>query len=155
MVIDSALTDFKKLLSKQIQWFMFWMLLLHDRSWRFPSLLVFKISHTGQRTLWRITEAWRSLNSAVSARLTACIYPLHPNFNMRILHTVLHTFLRCWQGEFVQQSRASLVGGHFLNFYDPNVWFRGDIVRRNYTLVSLWGQRVKAQERSNIKWQKL
>ena len=38
---------------------------------------------------------------------------LHPNISMHILLTVLHTllffidFLRCWQGEFVLQSRAS------------------------------------------------
>ena len=40
-------------------------------------------------------------------------------------------FLRCWQGENVSQSRASLVGDH--NLYSPDliVWFRGDIVRRN------------------------
>ena len=33
-------------------------------------------------------------------------------------------FLRCWQGEFVEQSIASLVGDHFLYSCDPNVWFR-------------------------------
>ena len=38
------------------------------------------------------------------------------------------TFLRCWQGEFVEKSEAALVGDHSL---DLNVWFRGDIVRRN------------------------
>ena len=38
------------------------------------------------------------------------------------------TFLRCWQGEFVEKSEAALVGGHSL---DLNVWFREDIVRRN------------------------
>ena len=45
-------------------------------------------------------------------------------------------FLRCWQGEFVWQSRASLVGGHFVYSCDFNVWFRGDIVGRNRTLVT-------------------
>ena len=34
-------------------------------------------------------------------------------------------FLRCWQGEFVEQSRTSLVGDHFLYSHDLNVWFRG------------------------------
>ena len=53
-------------------------------------------------------------------------------------------FLRCWQGEFVEQSRVPLVGDHFLYSRDLNVWFRGDIVRRNSTLVTLRGQRVKA-----------
>ena len=40
-------------------------------------------------------------------------------------------FLRCWQGEFVQQSRASLVGDHFLYSRNLNVWFGYNIVRRN------------------------
>ena len=39
-------------------------------------------------------------------------------------------FLRCWQGEFVEQSRASLVGGHFLHSHDLTVLLRGDIVGR-------------------------
>ena len=42
---------------------------------------------------------------------------------------------RCWQGEVLKQSRASLVGDHFLYFHNLNVWFRGDIVGRNLMLV--------------------
>ena len=38
------------------------------------------------------------------------------------------TFLRCWQGEFVEKSEAALVGDHSL---DLDFWFREDIVRRN------------------------
>ena len=45
-------------------------------------------------------------------------------------------FLSYKQGEFVEQSRASSVGDHFLFSYDFKVWFRGDIVRRNNTLVT-------------------
>ena len=52
-------------------------------------------------------------------------------------------FLRCWQGEFVQQSRASSVDDLSLHSRDLNVWFRGDIVRRNWILVTVRGQRVK------------
>ena len=40
-------------------------------------------------------------------------------------------FLRCWQGEFVEQSRTSLVGKYFQYSWDRNVWFWVDIVRRN------------------------
>ena len=40
-------------------------------------------------------------------------------------------FVGFWQGEFVQQLRASLVGDQLLYSHDLNVWFRGDIVRRN------------------------
>ena len=32
-------------------------------------------------------------------------------------------FVRCWQGEFVEQSRASLVGDQFLDSQDLNVFF--------------------------------
>ena len=45
-------------------------------------------------------------------------------------------FLRCWQGEFVYQSKASFVGDHFLYSHDLNMWFRGDIVRRNLMQVT-------------------
>ena len=37
-------------------------------------------------------------------------------------------FQRCWQGEFVNQSKASLVGDHLLYSCDLTFWFRGDIV---------------------------
>ena len=45
-------------------------------------------------------------------------------------------FLRCWQGEFVYWSKASLLGDHFLHSHNLNVWFRCDIVRRNLMLVT-------------------
>ena len=37
----------------------------------------------------------------------------------------------CWQREFVQQSKVSLVGDYFLYSHDINVWFSGDNVGRN------------------------
>ena len=52
-------------------------------------------------------------------------------------------FLWWWHGEFVKQSRASSVGDHFLYSQDPNIWFRGYVVRRNLVLVTLNSQRVK------------
>ena len=45
-------------------------------------------------------------------------------------------FLRCWQGEFVYQSKVSFDGDHFLYSHDLNMWFRGDIVRRNLMQVT-------------------
>ena len=39
-------------------------------------------------------------------------------------------FLRCWQGEFVQQSWASWVSFHFPHSRNFHMWSRGDIVRR-------------------------
>ena len=40
-------------------------------------------------------------------------------------------FLRCWQGEFVCQSKGSFPGDYFLYFHDLNVQFRSYIVGRN------------------------
>ena len=65
---------------------------------------------------------------------------LLPNISMQFLHTC---HLRWWQGEYVKQSRASLVGDHFPYSHDLIMWFRSDIVGRNYMLVTLRSQRVK------------
>ena len=46
-------------------------------------------------------------------------------------------FLRCWQREFVYQSKTSFVCDHYLYSHDLNVWFRGDFVGRNLMLVTL------------------
>ena len=68
-----------------------------------------------------VTHAWEMVH----------FNPLHPHISMHILHTFLCTLLWYWQREFVKQSRASLVGDHFLYSRDLNVWFRADNVRRN------------------------
>ena len=39
----------------------------------------------------------------------------HSNISMHILYNVLYSFLGFLQGEFVYQSRVSLVGDHFLD----------------------------------------
>ena len=73
--------------------------------------------------------SWLTLYTLISVYIFSILISIH--------------FLRCWHREFVQQSRASLVGDHFLNSHDPNVWFRGDNERRNLMLITLRGQRVK------------
>ena len=50
--------------------------------------------------------------------------PLHLNISMYFLHTV-RRILRCRHGEFVQQSRASLVGDHFLYSHDLKCLIQG------------------------------
>ena len=40
--------------------------------------------------------------------------PLQPNISVHILHTVLYTFPKVLKGEFVLQSRASLLGDHLM-----------------------------------------
>ena len=49
-------------------------------------------------------------------------------------------FLRCWQGEFVEQSGVSLVVDHFLDSHDLNVQFR----------VILWGE-IRCQSLLGVK----
>ena len=39
-------------------------------------------------------------------------------------------FLRCWQGEFVCQSRGSFSDDHFLYSHDLNVWFSSTFLHR-------------------------
>ena len=56
-------------------------------------------------------------NSNASFSLSQNVNTLHPNISMHILLTVLYTFLNVLKGEFVSQSRASLVGDHFLYFH--------------------------------------
>ena len=61
---------------------------------------------------------------------TFCIKTL-PLYTLKLVYMFstlfsIH-FLRCWQGEFVKRSRASLVHDHFLYSCDLNVWLRGDI----------------------------
>ena len=45
-------------------------------------------------------------------------------------------FLRCWQGEFVYQSKDSFPGDQFLYSHDLDVWFRGNVVGRNKMLIT-------------------
>ena len=58
--------------------------------------------------------------------------PLHTPTSVCIFSTLFSIhFQRCWQGEFVHQSKASLVGDHLLYSCDPTFWSRSDIVWRN------------------------
>ena len=53
-------------------------------------------------------------------------------------------FLRCWQEEFVYQSRVSLVDDHFLYSQHLNVWsIRDELMWRNGMPVTLGCPRVK------------
>ena len=75
--------------------------------------------------LW--VSNWLGLKSAPSYVLTC--YTFKYQYTVSKLYSI--PFLRFWQREFVEQSRASSVGDHFIYSCDLNVWFRGDIVRRN------------------------
>ena len=64
--------------------------------------------------------------------------------HVHILCTVLYTFPEVWTRRIFEKSTFSLVGDHFLYSHDLNVWFKGETVRRNKMLVTLWSKRVKA-----------
>ena len=68
--------------------------------------------------------------------------PLYLNISMHILHTVLNTFLKVLKRRICLTVKSSLVVDHFPYSHDLNVWIQGDIVERNYVLVSLRGLRV-------------
>ena len=55
--------------------------------------------------------------------------PLHPNNSMLI------------PSKFPKVLTRRIVGDHFLHSHDLNLWFRGDIVRRNKMLVTLKGSK--------------
>ena len=57
------------------------------------------------------------------------LYTLTSVYIFSILFSI--HFLWCWQGEFVKQSRASLVGDHFFYSHDLNVCFDCDTDGRN------------------------
>ena len=61
------------------------------------------------------------------------LYTLKSVYIFSILFSI--HFLRCWQGEFVYQSKDSFLVDHFLYSHDLNMWFRGDIIGRNLMLV--------------------
>ena len=64
--------------------------------------------------------------------------------HVHILCTVLYTFPEVWTRRIFEKSTFSLVGDHFLYSHDLNVWFKGETVRRNKMLVTLWRKRIKA-----------
>ena len=65
-------------------------------------------SHKGELTItsWELT-----LYTLTSLCIFSILFSIH--------------FQRCWQGEFLYQSKAFLDGDHFLYSCDLNVWFRG------------------------------
>ena len=70
-------------------------------------------------------------------KLLRTIITLYTLTSVCILSILFIHFLKCRQGEFVIQSRACFVSDHFLYSYYLNMRFRGDIVGRDYMLVTL------------------
>ena len=67
---------------------------------------------------------------------TRGINPLHPNISMHILHTVLYTFLKVLTTGICLMIKSILTLLSFLYSYDLTFSFRGDIVMRNYMLIT-------------------
>ena len=59
------------------------------------------------------------------------INPLHPKSVCKFSILFSIHFLKCWQGEMCLKIKSFISWWSFLDSCDLNVWFRGDIVRRN------------------------
>ena len=88
-----------------------------DRSWSF---LWFCQSFLSQTTTERNFSYWNLNNLTLYTLISICIFSI-----LFSIH-----FLRCWQGEFAWQSRASVIVDHSHNSHDLNFWFRCDTVSR-------------------------
>ena len=80
-----------------------------------------------------LSNQWRTNHYVFLQDYMASIHSLTLNTQTSIcIFSLLFSihFSRCWQEEFVQWSRASLVDDHLLYSRDLNVWSRGNIVRR-------------------------
>ena len=91
-------------------WFICWKRIWNQQ----PSGRVDKQPFTGSNfksSSWFVCVTWSLLHNVI---LT--IYTLTSVFRFSILLSI--HFLRCWKGEFVQQSIAYLVGDHFLYSHD-------------------------------------
>ena len=70
------------------------------------------------------------------------VNPLQPNISMHILHTVLYTSPKVLTRRICLRIKSFFFGDHSLYSHNLNVWFRGDIVRRNRILVTLRGSKI-------------
>ena len=70
------------------------------------------------------------------------VNPLQPNISMHILHTVLYTSPKVLTRRICLRIKSFFFSDHSLYSHDLNVWFRGDIVRRNRILVTLGGSKI-------------
>ena len=100
-------------LAKTIAFHFLWPLValgFHSRPWKIILLS------------WSFFPLWNWKDGLTLYTLTSvCIFSI-----LFFIH-----FPRCWQGEFVCQSKPSFVCDHFLYSHDLNVWFKSDIVGRN------------------------
>ena len=91
-----------------------------ENSWMYHYVITPSVNLT-----WWLTTTYQP----TFGKLSLTLYTLTSVCIFSILFSI--HFQRGWQGEFVSQSRASLVGDHLVYPHDFYDWFRGDIVRRN------------------------
>ena len=97
----------------------------------------------------KVCRGWFSHVSETSSLVDGCLDDVRAavlNKNKKWYHKLFNTLTsvctfsilffihlpRCLQGEFVYQSRDSMVGDNFLYIPDLNVWSKANTVRRNY-----------------------
>ena len=100
--------------------------------------------HYRNSTLWAAPNSFASSKEREEKKTLPkpCSYTLTSVCILSILVSI--HFLRCWQGEFVYQSREYLVCDHFFYSHNLTMWCKVYTAGRNYILVTLKDLRVKA-----------
>ena len=94
----------------------------------------FQLVCTNLANLVRYKNQVNSVAALIRFLDQVCLYPALASYTITSvgIFSILFSlhYLGCWQGEVVKPS-TFLSCDHFLYSQDLNVWFRGDIVRRN------------------------
>ena len=96
------------------------------QNFRFDSFLPQALSKIGNECFWDLSTY---LNSQTSVCTFSILFFIH--------------ILKCWQGEFVWQTRVSWLHDYFIYSHEFYVWVSSDTVGRNYMCITLRSQRVK------------
>ena len=112
-----AVRIYNNLMSKDFNW------IFLPLAWQLLSIIPYLTSEYKMTIILKTLE----INTAVilvsfntfTTYLPSCnIFPVCIFSTLFLIH-----FLRCWQGEFVCQSKGSFPRDHFLYSHDLNVWF--------------------------------
>lgn len=96
------------------------------QNFRFDSFLPQALSKIGNECFWDLSTY---LNTQTSVCTFSILFFIH--------------ILKCWQGEFVWQTRVSWLHDYFIYSREFYVWVSSDTVGRNYMCITLRSQRVK------------
>ena len=115
-----------------------WSICWEERKWENDMVIV--QLEAGKIWTWKVLYLGLVSGFFVLPPSVLTVYTLTSVYKFSILYYVQS--LWCLWGEFGWWSRGPWVCDHLLNSHELNVWFMGDIVRRNWTLATLEGWRV-------------